>query len=455
MKIKKVLLVTPYFAPQTHAAMFRVYKLARYLPKLGYQVHVLTVDTNYLYNEDDSLLKQLPEGVVIHTAKYTEPTLRGLRMKFGGEDRTFAGLKGKAVINASQSNEPNHPNFAMGNRKDSLVQRIKRWWANRPDRYWTWYKHAFEKAKSIIQTYNIDLVYTTTAPYTTLRLGQALQSELGIKWVADYRDPLGYSERFSQLGVQVQEQERRIVKAAMRKADHVIGLARSYEYIFSDLYQLPSSRFTFIPTGADDAYIEAAYDKLEKRKSDDITVLFVGEFLDEYDSNHIFRALDQAGLQLDGRLKLKVIGRREVNQHRVERLLNSACCDYLKLHCEFIDHIPQAQLYEDIAAAQACLLIPGNSLWWTNFAKMVDYIALQKTVIADVPLISEARLELTKAGLGVFLGGDLIEDTTELLKILERPNRRVNKQYCRLYLASSQVASFATVFEKQIEQVSR
>ena len=94
-------------------------------------------------------------------------------------------------------------------------------------------------------------------------------------------------------------------------------------------------------------------------------------------------------------------------------------------------------------------------MWWNNFAKMVDYIALQKTVIADVPLISEARLELTKAGLGVFLGGDLIEDTTELLKILERPNRRVNKQYCRLYLASSQVASFATVFEKQIEQVSR
>ncbi|MDM7861403.1 glycosyltransferase [Alteromonas sp. ASW11-36] len=455
MKIKKVLLVTPYFAPQTHAAMFRVYKLARYLPKLGYQVHVLTVDTNYLYNEDDSLLKQLPEGVVIHTAKYTEPTLRGLKMKLGGEDRTFAALKRKAADDSAQGNAPSSPNPMGSSHKRGLVQRLKLWMANRPDRYWTWYKHALAKATSVIQTHNIDVVYTTTAPYTTLRLGMALQSELGVKWVADYRDPLGYSERFSQPGAKVQAEEKRIVKAAMRKADHVVGLARSYEYIFSDLYQLSSNRFTFIPTGADDAYIEAAHAKLAERSTTDITVLFVGEFLDEYDSNHVFRALDQAGLQLDGRLKLKVIGRREVNQHRVERLLNSACCDYLKLHCEFIDHIPQAQLYEEIAAAQACLLIPGNSLWWTNFAKLVDYIALQKTVIADVPLISEARLELTKAGLGVFLGGDLIEDTTELLKILERPNQRVNKNYCQLYLASSQVAAFAKVFDQQLEHVGR
>lgn len=449
MKNKKILLITPYFAPQTHAAMFRVYKLARYLPKQGYDVHVLTTDINYLYNEDESLLDQLPATVTIHTASYKEPTWRGLKMAFGGKDTTFAALKRR------QQKQGAAP--AMGvqqtavKQKRSMTARIKQWLANRPDRYWTWYKPALAKAEQLIKEHNIDVVYTTTAPFTSLNIGIALKQKLNVQWISDYRDPLGYSERFSAPSPRVQVEERRIVKQAMRAADHVVGLARSYEYIFSDLYKLPTSRFTFIPTGADDAYIQAANASVTET-TEPHTVLFVGEFLDEYDSNHVFKALEQAAIQLERGLALKVIGRQEVNQHRVERLLNSAGCDYLKEHCEFIDHMPQAELYKEIAQASACLLIPGNSLWWTNFAKLVDYIALRKPVIADVPLISEARHELTMAGLGIFLKGDLVSDTQDLLDSLQNNRLRPNTTYCDKYLASSQVAAFAEVFNRFLDK---
>ena len=447
MKTKKILLITPYFAPQTHAAMFRVYKLARYLPKQGYEVHVLTTDINYLYNEDESLIEQLPATVNIHTASYKEPTWRGLKMAFGGKDTTFAALK------RNQKKQGSAPSLGVQQTavkpKRSLTARIKQWLANRPDRYWTWYKPALAKAEQLIKEHNIDVVYTTTAPFTSLNIGIALKQKLNIQWISDYRDPLGYSERFSAPSPRVQVEERRIVKQAMRTADHVVGLARSYEYIFSDLYKLPTSRFTFIPTGADDAYIQAANAAVTETKEPH-TVLFVGEFLDEYDSNHVFKAVEQAAIQLERGLALKVIGRQEVNQHRVERLLNSAGCDYLKAHCQFIDHMPQADLYREIVQADACLLIPGNSLWWTNFAKLVDYMAMQKTVIADVPLISEARHELEKAGLGVFLSGDLVNDTEVLLNMSAGRRQAINKEYCKTYLASSQVAAFARIFNHQL-----
>ncbi len=52
---RSILIVTPYFAPQSHAAVFRAYKLAKLLPRFGWKPYVLTVDTNYLYNEDWSL----------------------------------------------------------------------------------------------------------------------------------------------------------------------------------------------------------------------------------------------------------------------------------------------------------------------------------------------------------------------------------------------------------------
>ena len=54
---RSILIVTPYFAPQTHAAVFRAYKLAKYLPRFGWKPYVLTVDTNYLYNNDPELLE--------------------------------------------------------------------------------------------------------------------------------------------------------------------------------------------------------------------------------------------------------------------------------------------------------------------------------------------------------------------------------------------------------------
>ena len=49
---RSVLIVTPFFAPQNHAAVFRAYKLAKYLPQFGWKPIVLTVDTQYEFNED-------------------------------------------------------------------------------------------------------------------------------------------------------------------------------------------------------------------------------------------------------------------------------------------------------------------------------------------------------------------------------------------------------------------
>src|SRR5271155_712943 len=91
---RSVLIVTPFFAPQNHAAVFRAYKLAKYLPQFGWKPIVLTVDTQYEFNEDPSLLADLPKEVEIVRTRYVEPTLRGVRMALGGSNRTFKGTKG-------------------------------------------------------------------------------------------------------------------------------------------------------------------------------------------------------------------------------------------------------------------------------------------------------------------------------------------------------------------------
>ena len=116
---------------------------------------------------------------------------------------------------------------------------------------------------------------------------------------------------------------------------------------------------------------------------------------------------------------------------------------------EYINHVPQRKLYELIVNAKAAVLIPGHTaLWWTNFAKMVDYIALQVPVLAMVPMTSEARTELIKAGIGIFI--DTPQQGVTVIKQVfsEKFPTTANKEYCRRYLASQQTKSFIDIFQK-------
>ena len=79
---KNILIVTPFFPPQTHAAVFRAFKLVKYLKRAGWNPVVLTVNRNYLYLEDPDLLDEV-SNVPIYRANYIEPTLRGFRMLLG------------------------------------------------------------------------------------------------------------------------------------------------------------------------------------------------------------------------------------------------------------------------------------------------------------------------------------------------------------------------------------
>jgi hypothetical protein len=105
-------------------------------------------------------------------------------------------------------------------------------------------------------------------------------------------------------------------------------------------------------------------------------------------------------------------------------------------------------VYALARGARACLLIPGQRrYWWTNFAKLVDYLALGVPVVADVPAHSEARQELGKAGQGFFLSGDVEQDATVFLAWLREPATPCVNDYGRRYTAKCQAQAFAHLFD--------
>lgn len=440
---KAALIVTPYFAPQSHAAVFRAYKLAKYLPCFGWKPYVVTVDTNYLYNEDRSLVDDLPPDVEVHSARYVEPSLRGLRMALGGANRTFAGLKQSAAgENGTHSN-----GASRGGPAQAMYRYVLERWLQNPDAYWTWRRPAVRLATQLIRERNISLVFTSANPFTSHLIGYELQ-RLGCRWVADLRDPHTYCAHMFSPHAAVFDKQRRAERRAVLNADAVTVASSAIGMILTDTYGLRSDdRIHFIPTGVDEALLPCSAGTDGSRQP---YLLFSGEFLPEYGAAFLeilARTLEQPALR-NSAWKLVFAGRREVNEPLVRPIAQRLG---IEQRVEFVDHLPQQDLYRLLDGAAAAVLISGRLFrWWCLYAKMVDYIAMKKPVIALIPDPSEARTRLEEARLGIFLDGDADACSATLGDFLlgrvtpSDPDERV----CQRYTAWQQVASFAQVFDK-------
>lgn len=93
-------------------------------------------------------------------------------------------------------------------------------------------------------------------------------------------------------------------------------------------------------------------------------------------------------------------------------------------------------------------LFPDTRLYGGLISQKWSIIALQVPVLAMVPMTSEARTELIKAGIGIFI--DTPQQGVTVIKQVfsEKFPMTANKEYCRRYLASQQTKSFIDIFQK-------
>jgi glycosyltransferase involved in cell wall biosynthesis len=320
-------------------------------------------------------------------------------------------------------------------------------WFRTPDSYWTWRRPALAVARRLIREHDIPLVFTSADPYTTHLIGLDLQRD-GCRWVADLRDPHAYNAHSASPYFPVYAKQIAAERAAVRSADAVTVAAEAIAMIVTDMHgQYCADRLHFIPTGLDEDLIP---DPAPAHKPYPY-LLFSGEYLDAYGTGFLevfSRAVRTPEVQKLGH-KLLIVGRLDINS-RLRPIIRDLG---LKDRIELIDHMPQRELYQLLLGASAGVILSTRLFrWWCLYAKMVDYIALRKPVVALVPDPSEARTRLTKAGLGVFLDGDLEQGTDKLVNFLSGEVKlpEPDEAECRRYLASSQVSEFVKVFEKVV-----
>ncbi len=167
MKVK-VLFIAYQFPPRGGPGVHRSLNFVKYLGENGYEPVVLTVKEEDIgkagYSYDETLLQQIPNDITIVRTPSYEP-IRLIR-------------------------------FFMRMRIYRII-----WFLFFPF-FWEWSarwpRKTYSLAAKLIKEHNIKLVYTSSSPFSSLLIGKRLKEKLGVKWVADLRDPFtdAYAWRF-------------------------------------------------------------------------------------------------------------------------------------------------------------------------------------------------------------------------------------------------------------------
>jgi glycosyltransferase involved in cell wall biosynthesis len=233
----KVLIVTYYWPPGSGAGVQRWLKFSKYLPSLGWEPVILTVDPGYASYPaiDNTLEKDIPESIKVYKTKATDYFRIYKKDKSGIPSAGFAnsdesGFKAKIL------------RFIRGN---FFI----------PDPRKGWNKFAFRKACEIIEQEKISFVITTSPPHSTQLIGLKLKKKYpAINWIADLRDPwtdIYYYSMFYHTFL-ARSIDRLLEKKVLLGADRIITVGKSLKELFSGKAEGLGRKIRVITNGFDD-----------------------------------------------------------------------------------------------------------------------------------------------------------------------------------------------------------
>ena len=381
----KVLIVCFYFPPAGGGGVQRPLKLARYLPELGIETHVLAPTDPRWIHRDTEL--PIPEQARVHRAPYPGP-----RGRLPAEE--LFGLSG----------------FNRLWRRALLTPRR----LLIPDENTLWLVTALPAALRIIRREKIDVVLTTSPPSSVHVLGATLKRLTGVRWVADLRDSIVAKpdRNFDRALVRVKElAHRRVARRIAKRADAIVCVTPT---IAEEMRALGArGKIEMIPNGADlNDFAGVAYTPGERFR-----ITHTGSFFGNRDPRPFFSAL----AQIEAPITARFVGDlRAADKAWVEGL---GLGERLEL-IPFRPHHEAVELQRNSDALLLLLPTEGGRGVDVPSGKLYEYLAARRPILASVPLKGTAAELVRAAGAGIVVppeDGEAIR--TALVELVARWQR--------------------------------
>ena len=391
--MKRVLIITYYWPPNGGAGVYRWLKMAKYLPEHGWQPVIVTPEDPERIAEDAALLADVPVEAEVIKLPITEPFL--LYKRFTGKPRN---AKLETAFLSERKEGGWKEDLALWVRSNFFIPDARVWWVKPSVRF----------LKAYLKTHPVDAVITTGPPHSMHLIGRALKRSLGVKWLADFRDPWTDIDFYKQLKLSswADRRHRRMERSVLSEADRAVAISWS---MAQDLGALADRKVQVITNGFDPADVPTTTVAVDAEWS----LVHAGSMSATRDLPGLWKML--AGLcasdpMFAERLRLRFIG--PVDHSVIDSITNAGLGDRI----DRVGRVPHAEAMAHMQRARV-LLLPINDTSNSSGilpGKMYEYLSVGRPILAVGPTDGDVARVLGEAH--VLIGHEPGEADPERIK---------------------------------------
>lgn len=376
MNKKKVLIITYYWPPAGGPGVQRWLKFVKYLPDFNIEPIVYIPENPNYPLVDDSLQKEVSESIIILKHPIKEPyKLASL----------FSKQKAKTISKGIISE----------NIKQSFLEKIMLFIRGNffiPDARIGWVKPSVAFLSEYISKEKIETIITTGPPHSLHLIGMQLKEKLGVKWLADFRDPwttIGYHKQLK-LTKAAQKKHKTLEKAVLNKADQIIVTSSVTNTEFSIITNKP---IAVINNGYDRESVEQV--PLDTK----FTLAHIGSLLSKRNPELLWKVLSnlvQENQDFSKDFQLNLVG--AVSEDVLKSIQNNNLNDYLKT----VDYVSHKEAIQFQRKSQVLLLIEIDSEVTKCIipGKLFEYMVSNRPIIGMGPKGSDVETILNETNTG-------------------------------------------------------
>ncbi len=384
--MKKVLIITYYWPPAGGPGVQRVLKLAKYLPRFGWQPVVLTVKNGDYPALDQSLEAEIPSDVTVYKIPIWEPY---------DLYRKMMGIKKSEPIPVAVLTQQQNPSF-----KSKMV----RWLRGNifiPDARISWYFNLVREAEKIIQTEDIQALFVSSPPHSLQLAGLKLKQKCNLPLVADFRDPwtdIYYYKDLKRLKL-TRRIDSNLERKILRKADRVLTVSPALKRLFES--KAPDTKCSVIYNGFD----ETDFDTIQSSKQEKFLIGYVGNFSANQNCPVLWNILQKL---LESNSAFKKSFRLAFTGKIHQDIISSINENGLGEVTEFNDYKPHNEAIEAMRRASTLLFVIPDTKSNEGIlsGKLFDYLASGTPLLSVGPPDGDAAEILSETGAGPMVAFD-------------------------------------------------
>lgn len=383
---RRILIVSHVFPPIGGIPVQRALSFAKYLPDLGYDVHVLTAWNPGAPVHDPGLLRHVPKSVKVHRCFSAEVPF-ALRHRVWS---LFSGGKSgaKAPAAAASGQRPAAPSRSVKSVIANFIRQV-----SCPDPEVLWVPFAIRAAARIIRKYKIDTVLVTAPPFSIFLTGNALKRRFpNLTLVTDFRDEWlkFYLQASDFSGDYIRRRATSIERATIELSDVVVATTDTILSEIRTRYpDQPGEKFAIVMNGYDPEAFAAF--RPRPHTPGKIVVVLTGTVARSTSARYYLDVLDSLPEALRNRFETRFVGRVADDE---KQYFNGR-----KSNIKLLGFLPQAQALEQMEDADYLLLTLTDASHLPG--KLFEYLATEKPILAVTLGDSEIARLLAETGAGL------------------------------------------------------